>query len=63
MDETYETSGPRCPYCKHLHEPEDGYWHDEMLTEAECAACEQVFDVYVHRHTSWTCTGKGAEEP
>lgn len=54
--ETYETDGPRCPYCQHLHTPDDELYFDEMRTELECGRCERVFEVDIFTQTSWTCT-------
>ncbi|MCD1644181.1 hypothetical protein [Aurantimonas coralicida] len=57
VEETYSTSGAECPYCGHMHNPED----DQSLYSAAdeewgCNGCGKTFiaDVYV-RH-SWTCS-------
>lgn len=63
MIHTYETRGARCPYCQHLHEADESYWYDEMLTEHECDDCGKTFEVRVYTSTSWSCEPlKSSEE-
>lgn len=53
---TFEVTGPRCPYCQHLHMPDDPVFFDEMMTELECEECMKTFEMRVFVQTSWTCS-------
>lgn len=55
-DETYSTAGPICPFCRHEHTHDGGYFYDENLTEFECDHCSQAVSVLVYTSTSWTCS-------
>ncbi len=63
VDETYETDAPRCPYCRHLHQHDGGYFYDEGLTELECESCGRTSEMRVYTSTSWTCTAIKGETP
>ena len=57
MSETYETEGPKCPYCARQYTADEPHYFDEMaFTEMECDACDRTFKVAVYTSTSWTCT-------
>lgn len=58
MSETYETRGPRCPYCQHLHRDLEAFHYNEGLDEMQCESCERDFGVRVYTSTSWTCATK-----
>jgi transposase-like protein len=54
-ESTYSYSGPICPYCKHEHEHDGGYFYNEDLTETECESCGKTFSISVGNWWSWTC--------
>lgn len=56
MPSTFETSGPRCPHCQHLHRADEPLYFDEAMTEWECEACMVTFAMRVFTQTSWSCT-------
>ncbi|MBC7168765.1 hypothetical protein [Phenylobacterium sp.] len=53
--ETYETDGPRCPYCGFLHTPDEPFYYDEDTTTLECGKCDREFAMRVYTSTSWSC--------
>lgn len=53
--ETYETRGPRCPYCQHMERDLEAFHYDESTTELECGSCGKLFAVSVYSSTSWRC--------
>ena len=59
MNETYESEGPKCPYCGRQYTADEAGYYDEMnYTEEECDECGQTFDVSVYTQTTWTCTAR-----
>lgn len=56
--ETYETAGPKCPYCGHLHRDLEDFMYDESLTKMDCEHCDKTFNVRAYTSTSWTCTAR-----
>jgi hypothetical protein len=55
MQETYETKGPRCPYCQHLHQPDEPFYWSEETTDMECEHCDRGFEMELFVSYSWTC--------
>lgn len=61
MDETYESEGPKCPYCGRQYTADEPHYFNEMnYTEKECDDCGQTFDVRVYTETTWSCTARDA---
>jgi C4-type Zn-finger protein len=57
VEETYESEGPKCPYCgRQYTADEDSYFDEINYTEEVCDNCERAFDVSVYTSTTWTCT-------
>ena len=58
-EDTYETEGPKCPYCGRQYTADEGYYYDEMCyTEETCDECDKTFDVSVYTQTTWTCSAR-----
>lgn len=56
---TYESEGPRCPYCGYQITADDPVFYDEQdYTEEECPGCGKIFDVEVCRSVDWSCHRK-----
>ncbi len=51
---TYSHDGYVCPYCNHLHEPEERE-HYEDSCDVFCDACDSAFHLSCHVSHSWTC--------
>jgi len=60
--ETYETEGPKCPYCGRQYTADDPVYFDEIrYTEETCDECGNTFDVEVYTSTSWTCSTRNLQ--
>lgn len=54
----YEYAGYRCPYCNHLHHPDEAHHYSEDWCETQCGRCDQAFRVSVHHTITWTTWAK-----
>lgn len=61
--ETFETIGPRCPYCQHLHYPDGPSFYDESADNMDCEHCGKEFNVFIYTSTTWTCRPKVEPAP
>lgn len=43
FDLEYRSDGPQCPYCGHVHRPDEPFYYDEASTEMHCDRCEKRF--------------------
>lgn len=54
-ERTYETEGPKCPYCGRQYTADEACYFDEQnYTEETCDDCGLTFDVDVYTSTTWT---------
>jgi DNA-directed RNA polymerase subunit RPC12/RpoP len=57
-EDTYSDDGPVCPYCQHLHRPDDsGYYVNGGF---DCASCGKEFEMTVDVVHWWDCRAKEA---
>ena len=53
---TYESEGPKCPYCGRQYTADEPHYYDyQNYTEETCDECGQTFDVEVCTSTDWSC--------
>lgn len=60
--EQYSGDGPICPYCGHIHYPDEAFFYDEDLDEMDCYSCDKKFRVSLHISHRWTTDYAAATE-
>lgn len=62
--QTYESAGPKCPYCGRQYTADEAHYFDEQrYTEETCDECGKAFDVSVYHSVTWTCSTREQETP
>lgn len=60
LRETYESEGPKCPYCHRQYTADEPCYYSDCYTEETCDNCGNTFDVEVVTTTDWRCTERVA---
>lgn len=59
---TYESEGPKCPYCGRQFTADEACYYDELrYTQDDCDECGRTFDVEVYHSVSWRCSPRDSD--
>ena len=55
-DDTYNSDGPECPYCGHVHNPDEepSHYYNQASETSSCSSCGTDFQMEVSISYSWT---------